>query len=785
MLFLFPGKLPKSLLSLPGDCSCSQLPPRAFCLCISCPFSTPSVSFCYSFPDSNQPTHNQQTRTTRPHLRTLLDSIDSAFQRAPSPRSLSPFPNPLTSPSSSMAENPGANAPSSWFRAFSRSNNANLAAAKQSLDQCPSPTISTPSSSLMLRNPLLTTTVPPANAFPDQIHRLSHHHRNPTPTPPIASQSLTTLPAESPSRSLHQKSASATLRSVSSFLSLKGAKAGSACAQKPAARANPSSHGIRNDLRSPTSPVETAFSNPNLVREPGIHPPAPLAMLPLTEVDYGSDSDGYTGHRVCDREGREMGRGRGPEGSKGEGTWCNPMLMRTVERLGAVMARKGPDTPLSSSYDSCVFSLIEGFYRLTQRLRDTEEKLAELKDLRERELDQFRGMSEEWMETAETYKAEIKRLELALAKESQDGVASVALVRQGSLVDRAGSKRFQARVRRINRPSEPQAPDNPGRSRQSSSSPEPPDLTEATSSYRTLGAIPRILDSTNDVSVSRILEQREYEEAKARHQTRTQGRVRAPPVIIRAHNTSGLHNSDREMPEDGNPSALIMPTEASRDGPTWPIIDGSIPGHPANGAHPHSHSIPTLTGGPALLSSSSSEPEPSGLSFAGKRKERKSKAVINKQSASKPRQHKNTKLILPRLKIKRDHRSFQDLSHNLESNKPIPRRCYSFEKGEEVLTVTSPVSPDVPTLITARAQESSAKGAKPTTTRSGAQRFLFGLTDAPSGTAEEEDGLYMRPRHTQRSLKSSASVETVHWRGEAKESKDAGRAERGKGDGTK
>jgi hypothetical protein len=106
------------------------------------------------------------------------------------------------------------------------------------------------------------------------------------------------------------------------------------------------------------------------------------------------------------------------------------------------------------SYDSCVLSLIEGFYRLTKKLREADEKIAELKDLRERELEQFRSMSEEWAETTEAYKAEIKRLELALAKESKDGVARVALARHGSLVDRAGSKRFQARLRRINKSAE-------------------------------------------------------------------------------------------------------------------------------------------------------------------------------------------------------------------------------------------------------------------------------------------------------------------------------------------
>ena len=155
----------------------------------------------------------------------------------------------------------------------------------------------------------------------------------------------------------------------------------------------------------------------------------------------------------------------------------------------------------TSSYNSCVLHLIEGFYRLTRRQRETEEQLAELKDLRERELEQFRGMTEEWMETGEAYKAEIKRLELALAQESKDGVARVALARHGSLVDRAGSKRFQARLKRINKTeslgcwlhsewegnSADRLIDTARKERESSSSPEPADLVEATSSYRTLG----------------------------------------------------------------------------------------------------------------------------------------------------------------------------------------------------------------------------------------------------------------------------------------------------------
>ncbi|KAK4169174.1 hypothetical protein QBC43DRAFT_170008, partial [Cladorrhinum sp. PSN259] len=100
-------------------------------------------------------------------------------------------------------------------------------------------------------------------------------------------------------------------------------------------------------------------------------------------------------------------------------------------------------------YNSYVLSLIEGFAHINQRLESCQGELDELKKAREMELEQFRAISEEWMEREEAYKAEIKRLELILAKESKNGVASVALARHESLVDRSGTKRFKARLDRV------------------------------------------------------------------------------------------------------------------------------------------------------------------------------------------------------------------------------------------------------------------------------------------------------------------------------------------------
>ncbi|KAK4177492.1 hypothetical protein QBC36DRAFT_142861, partial [Triangularia setosa] len=130
--------------------------------------------------------------------------------------------------------------------------------------------------------------------------------------------------------------------------------------------------------------------------------------------------------------------------------WSRPSLMQMVETLrGVMMGYRGKRGGLPVEYNSHVLVLLEGFGHLVEQLNKTQEELAELKNLREKEVEQFRGISEEWIQRENGYKAEIKRLELVLAKESKDGLASVTLARHGSLINRSGTKRFQARLKRM------------------------------------------------------------------------------------------------------------------------------------------------------------------------------------------------------------------------------------------------------------------------------------------------------------------------------------------------
>ncbi|KAK4228245.1 hypothetical protein QBC38DRAFT_362260 [Podospora fimiseda] len=197
---------------------------------------------------------------------------------------------------------------------------------------------------------------------------------------------------------------------------------------------------LRHNHSHSYSPFAFASNKNNLTQQrasSSLWTPAPIGALPLGELDPDEDKDGGLRRVLVGRRGEA-------------GNWHNPNLMQMVETLRAVMIRKHDALEsIPIVYNSYVMSLIEGFAHINQRLESCQAELDELKRARSMELEQFRAISEEWMDREGAYKAEIKRLELVLAKESIDGVASVALARHESLVDRSGTKRFKARLERM------------------------------------------------------------------------------------------------------------------------------------------------------------------------------------------------------------------------------------------------------------------------------------------------------------------------------------------------
>ncbi|KAK4127913.1 hypothetical protein N657DRAFT_678441 [Parathielavia appendiculata] len=590
-----------------------------------------------------------------------------------------------------MADNIHTN--TNWFRSFARSTSNNN--TKQ-----PSPTTSTSS----------ITATPHPNSLTLQIrhdhHQILHGAPNPTQTPTTAEPS--------PPRNHHRKSAGATLRTVSSFLSLKstGKSGGNGNAGATCMSPTELEPEVHSGPGPGTSIATGSGSGPGADREqlgvglvlglgresrsgsasaPGstselLRAPAPVAMLPLTDLtEVDCYSDDVVVVAAAAAVGGEGG-GREVRGGGGEGTWHNPNLMQMAEMLSAAMAGSGAGKALDVAHNSCVLSLIEGFYRLTRKLRETEEQLAELKDLRERELEQFRGMTEEWMETREAYKAEIKRLELRLAKESRDGLASVALARHGSLVDRAGSKRFQDKVKRL---SSSQYQDT----KAEQSIPGTPFPSQAATSQNTPGTIPKILDSNSDVLVSRILERREMEEWMARQERRREGRVRAGPVLVRSRGAPESHDSLEQTS-----TAKLSPDPAMTADGSVEMQSLNVPVQTNDVRQPRA--LPAFTADNELVSSYSStstetEPGQSALRSTGKANGQPKMARNQRSESSAAADYQRIgKVKLPRLWTKGGISSLEEPSERAPLDKKQRRRCYSFEKGDdEVLSVTSPTWP--------------------------------------------------------------------------------------------
>ncbi|KAK4137964.1 hypothetical protein BT67DRAFT_127062 [Trichocladium antarcticum] len=302
-----------------------------------------------------------------------------------------------------------------------------------------------------------------------------------------------------------------------------------------------------------------------------------VAMLPLTELQYsdgeGEDADGGFAMRFAAARVR-TDRAE----TAGEPLWHNPNLMQMVEALRVVMMGKRDALEgLPVACNAYVLALIEGFAHLTDRLRDANAKIVEAKDLREKELEQFASISDEWLQREENYKAEIKRLELFLAKESKDGMASVALARSESVVDRAGSKRFHAKAKRVSNSQNQDVPEE--------TVPQSRIQVTQADCCTTLDTRPRVLDLQNDILVSRIIERREREERSLfRAQARaTRAAVRVGPrgvLKVRDMQHTSSEAQDHADPVVGENTSIVhprrdkAPNKSGEDGSHGVQLDG-------------------------------------------------------------------------------------------------------------------------------------------------------------------------------------------------------------------
>lgn len=110
------------------------------------------------------------------------------------------------------------------------------------------------------------------------------------------------------------------------------------------------------------------------------------------------------------------------------------------------MSRR-PATHSASRYNSYIFRLLEANRHHYLEIRKAKKREAEIDALREKDLQDFRKQVKGWMRTEKEYKAQIKSLELRLAKESKDGVGAVILTRHESIAGRSKVKKFMTRAK--------------------------------------------------------------------------------------------------------------------------------------------------------------------------------------------------------------------------------------------------------------------------------------------------------------------------------------------------
>jgi hypothetical protein len=130
--------------------------------------------------------------------------------------------------------------------------------------------------------------------------------------------------------------------------------------------------------------------------------------------------------------------------------WYQPTLDQIADTLFVALMNKPFHEPLPLEYDTWVRQLVQGCAELSRDLRETRQLLAEEKETLKQSVDEFTEMSVHWEERETAYKAEIRRLEVLLAKAAPSGVEAVLVARSGSIVDRslAGTRKFRASVQK-------------------------------------------------------------------------------------------------------------------------------------------------------------------------------------------------------------------------------------------------------------------------------------------------------------------------------------------------
>ncbi|KAF6812673.1 hypothetical protein CPLU01_14843 [Colletotrichum plurivorum] len=203
-------------------------------------------------------------------------------------------------------------------------------------------------------------------------------------------------------------------------------------------------------------------------------------------------------------------------------------LDHMINTLHHVMMTKGVLDPVPVEHNSCILHLLEGYWKLHEQHRKTEQVLAEERVTKKRSLEEFIKMSTEWEQKEASFLAEIKRLELLLAEVSPGGVGAVVVARSGSVVDRSArsSKLFKARVERARSPKKDSGDSAVSNNLDYCAMPESPRRT-----HKTLLSMHPVLDGNADAELSdRLRNAQVRRNAKKEHPELQNSHIQAKAV---------------------------------------------------------------------------------------------------------------------------------------------------------------------------------------------------------------------------------------------------------------
>lgn len=145
-----------------------------------------------------------------------------------------------------------------------------------------------------------------------------------------------------------------------------------------------------------------------------------------------------------------------------DNVWHNPSIKQMVESLQVNMMTRGALLPIPIEYNSYVLHLIEAFQGMQAKIDAADSARDDEMRHRARVEQDLADVAEEWEKREAEYNAEVKRLEVIIARTSRDGLETVTLARANSVVDREGPdpRQFVAKLQLLR--DEETCPSRPG-----------------------------------------------------------------------------------------------------------------------------------------------------------------------------------------------------------------------------------------------------------------------------------------------------------------------------------